>query len=451
MSDLSAAYSLTARNDAGKREYWSCLALRECPGIGPRRLGMLLSFFGSAYEAVRNVDAWPQAGVPGKCAEAFRKEDWRRAAGSEWSAVKMSPCGILCWSEEEYPVWLRSIADPPLFLYFSGDITLLRNPAVAVVGMRSCSEEGLKATVHICRGLAEAGVTVVSGMARGIDRAAHLAGLEGVSGSIGVLGGGIDHVYPKKNEDLYNLMRRKGLLVSELPPGAVPEEGSFPIRNRIISGLSRAVVVVEAAVRSGSLNTARHALEQNRELMAVPGPVTAPSAKGCQELVRRGAKAVFCADDVLREIVPFLQERVRQGVLARDLERFQGPQPGKGAAAPVSEPVSEKPAANPEPAEKGLLPRRAGGGRKREQREENEASLLRSTGENILPADPPKNLDEFETRVYTVVSRKPSHVDDICRALGQDAGIVSRTATILEIRGILKRLPGMVYTVCRRS
>ena len=447
MSDVAASYSLAARGDVAKREYWSSLALRESPGVGPRRLAMLLSFFGSAYEAVCSVDAWQQAGVPAKCAAEFRKETWRPAAGLEWAAAKSSPCGILCWSEEGYPVWLRSIADPPPFLYFFGDISLLCNPAVAVVGMRSCSEEGLKATVHICRGLAEAGITIVSGMARGIDRAAHIAGLEGVGGSIGVLGGGIDHIYPKENRDLYDLMRQRGLLVSESPPGKVPEEGSFPIRNRIISGVSRAVVVMEAAVRSGSLNTAKHALEQNRELMAVPGPVTASSAKGCQELVRRGAKAVFCADDILREMVSHLQEHIRQGVLAREAERFQRPVAGKQGATSVAEadlPEYQKPVLD------GLLPFRTQKAEKRKHdgtSAETSVKGVYAAREYARSSVLPQELDELEAQIYSLVSRTPSHMDDICRALGQNAGIISRVVTMLEVRGIVKRLPGMFYTV----
>lgn len=436
------ADSLSARDDAARREFWACLALRECSGIGARRLAALLTYFGSAYNAVCAVDEWKDAGIPSPCGSEFRRENWRAKALLEWAAAKVSPCGILLWTDPDYPALLRSTADAPPFLYFTGDISLLRNPAVAVVGMRSCSEEGLKATVAICNGLTEAGVTIVSGMARGIDRAAHLAGLEGVGGSIGVLGGGIDHIYPKQNTDLYDLMRRKGLLLSEQPPGKVPDENSFPVRNRIISGLSLAVVVVEAATRSGSLNTARHALEQNRELMAVPGAVTAASARGCQELIRRGAKAVFCADDVLREIVPHLREHIREEVLARDLERFRihGPEGGTRAGKKTTADFSLR---------KGTLPWRADDGKKQKSRDAAARHIPQEPcAEQVKVAPLPaaqSGLTGLEAQVYDCVRQSPSHVDDICRALGQDAGVVSRTLAMLEVRGRVTRMPGMVY------
>ena len=441
----ASTYSLNARDDASKQEFWSCLALRECPTIGMRRIAALLSHFGSAYDAVRRVDSWPDAGVPERSAAAFKKETWRQKAGLEWAAAKASSCGIVLWSDAEYPAWLRSIADPPPFLYCLGDIALLQNLAVAVVGMRSCSEEGIKATVYIARGLSEAGVTVVSGMAKGIDRAAHLAGLEGPGSSIGVLGAGIDVVYPPANRDLYELMRAKGLLVSEYPPAYGVEARSFPVRNRVISGLSRAVVVVEAAVRSGSLNTANHALEQNRELMAVPGAVSASSAKGCQELVRRGAKAVFRADNVLRELVPFLAEHVSRGVLERDLERFQFPRPEARA--------EDQPAAQPPP---GMLPWRNPSPQKNTARVEKPACQAKEAGERA-PFTPHKpgtattgaaaGLTGLEASLYDLARSGPIHIDDICRSLGQDAGTVSRVAAMLEIQGLLTRFPGMRYGV----
>ncbi|MCC8193987.1 MAG: DNA-processing protein DprA, partial [Deltaproteobacteria bacterium] len=144
-SGNTRAYSLAGRDDAARQEFWACLALRESPNIGMRRIAALLSHFGSAYDAVRSVNSWRDAGVPEHCAVSFKKETWRQKAGLEWAAAKGSPCGIVLWGDAEYPSWLRSIPDPPPFLYFIGEISLLQTLAVAVVGMRSCSEEGLKA------------------------------------------------------------------------------------------------------------------------------------------------------------------------------------------------------------------------------------------------------------------------------------------------------------------
>lgn len=439
-------YSLADRDNAAKQEFWSCLALRETPGIGMRRIAALLSHFGSAYDAVCCPETWPDAGIPELHAASFKKEAWRQKAHLEWNAAKNSPCGILLWSDPEYPAWLRSIADPPPFLYFFGDIALLQGIAVAVVGMRSCSEEGLKATIHIARGLAEAGVTIVSGMAKGIDRAAHLTGLEGPGGSIGVLGAGIDVQYPFANRDLYKLMHQKGLLVSEYPPAFGVEARSFPVRNRIISGISRAVVVVEAALRSGSLNTANHALEQNRELMAVPGPVTASSAKGCQELVRRGAKPVFCADDVLRELLPTLREHVRGEVIARDLERFHYPRVERKPETPVEASGGRLPTGKPTASGSTARKRAKPGAPNVESRRHQEYERQRIAMADI-PDAASAGLTGLEAVVYEQARSGPIHIDDICRALGQNAGVISRTAAILEIRGMVQRLPGMRYFV----
>ncbi|MDL2209558.1 DNA-processing protein DprA [Desulfovibrio sp. OttesenSCG-928-O18] len=438
-------YTLTRRDDAAKQEYWSCLALRECSGIGMRRIAALLEHFGSAYEAVQNLGSWPDAGVSAQLAVEFRKEKWRQQAYLEWTAAKIGSCGILFWSDPEYPALLRTIPDPPPFLYFYGDLSLLKNPAVAVVGMRLCSDEGLKATIQITRGLARAGLTVVSGMAKGIDRAAHLAGLEGVGSSIGVLGAGIDSVYPPDNSDLYVLMHEKGLLVSELPPGFGVDGKCFPIRNRIISGLSRAVVVVEAAVRSGSLNTAKHALEQDRELMAVPGPATATSAKGCQELIRRGAKPVFQADDVLRELVPYLAESVGRDVVERDLMRFRKPSADKQGTEAAASPSNS--AGDNAGAEAGLPWRVVDSGRKATKRKEAVQQRCEASQNATSLNGAAMGLAGLDAHIYDLVRKGPMHIDDICRSLGQNAQTVSSAATLLEVRGLLVRQPGMMYGV----
>lgn len=462
-------YSLDHRGDAGKREYWACLALRDCPGLGLRRVSGLMRHFGSAYAAVLAVNDWPDAGVPASFTALFKREEWRRTAIAEWAVVKKSPCGVALWTDPEYPSLLKTIADAPPFLYFLGDVSLLNNLGAAVVGMRDCTDEGLAATAFIARGLSMAGVTVVSGMARGIDRAAHIAALEGPGGSVGVLGAGIDVEYPKGNRDLYALMRARGVLVSEHPPGFAVDGRRFPVRNRVISGLSRAVVVVEAAVRSGSLNTAGHALEQNRELMAVPGAVTAATAKGCQELVRRGAKPVFQADDVLQELVPLLEEHLRKELAGRDIARFrrrpdapgQSSQPGQsGPPGPPGSPgqSGQENTASPVPLWEGLLPWRAPGGKKKSHtisgrngpRAENPVpeNQTRTTHAGTMPPDAAAlGLSGLEAAVYDLVRTGPIHLDDICGTLGQTAGAISGVAAVLEIRGLAVRLPGMVYTV----
>lgn len=437
-------YSLAQRDDADKKEFWACLALQKCPGLGARRRSALIARYGSAYAAVCEVRHWTDTGIPKSCVTAFGRETWRQKALLEWVAARESSCGLLLWRDAAFPPLLRAIPDAPPYLYFLGDPGLLAGPAVAVVGMRSCSEEGIKATVHIARGLARAGVTIVSGMARGIDRAAHLAGLEGPGGSIGVLGAGIDTVYPRQNGDLYALMRQKGLLLSELPPGHAVEARCFPVRNRIISGLSLAVVVVEAAVRSGSLNTARHALEQNRELMAVPGPVTASSARGCQELVRNGAKPVFCADDVLYEIAPHLAEHVRRRLHERERASFLARVDEDAAAA-------DEKAAGEALAAPGILPWRSPDGRKTSASAAGSDGVQKGGASAVSSPAPlvPDGLSSMEQDFYRLVASAPMHIDDICRALGHSSQTISSLAAMLEVRGHVTRLPGMIYAASK--
>ncbi len=438
------------RDAAGREEYWASLALRYCRGLGLPATKKLLTHFGSALETVRNAAWWPSLGLPGRVGTEFRKEAWRVKAKEEWDDAWKSPCSLVLWTDPAYPGWLKAIDDPPLFLYCLGDTGLLSNLAVAVVGARECSMEGLRATVHIARGLSAAGVTVVSGMARGIDRAAHCASLEGPGSSIAVLGTGVDVLYPKPNLDLRTLLLEKGLLVSEFAPSLKGDGRLFPVRNRIISGLSRGVLVAEAAMRSGSLNTARHALEQGREVFAVPGPVSLASSKGCQELVRRGAKAVFSADDVLRELVPFLKEHVRRAVEKRDLERFA--------------PKREKDGGEDLTLTPGLLPWLAEG----DDAAPPFASFSgRAALEEAAQGDPPPvlpvaaearekplqrpeiDVPEAAKPVLALLREKDLHIDDICRALGQNAGALSALLATLEIRGHVRRLPGMVYALAR--
>lgn len=202
----------------------------------------------------------------------------------------------------EYPQLLAEIADPPTCLWTRGDRSVLKALAVAVIGARAASPEGLLAAGEIACDLARAGVVVVSGLARGIDSAAHRGALEGGGKTIAVLGTGIDVVYPAENDGLAEKIAASGLLLTEFPPGAPPVDFHFPRRNRIISGLSKAVVVVEAREKSGSLITARLAADQGRDVMAVPGTVVGGRNRGANALLRDGAKLVESAVDILQEL-----------------------------------------------------------------------------------------------------------------------------------------------------
>jgi DNA processing protein len=219
---------------------------------------------------------------------------------AEMRAGKAAGASLVCRGEDGYPVSLGSISDPPPLLWMIGDAALAARPMIALVGSRNASSLGTRMARKMAADLGAAGVTVVSGLARGIDAAAHLAALP--TGTIAVMAGGVDRVYPSENTSLYADIRQRGLLLSEQAMGTVPVSRHFPQRNRIVSGLCLGVVVIEAAARSGSLITARTALEQGREVLAIPGHPFDGRAAGCNMLIRDGAQLVRGADDVLEAL-----------------------------------------------------------------------------------------------------------------------------------------------------
>jgi DNA processing protein len=212
---------------------------------------------------------------------------------------------VITLADETYPKLLLEIPDPPALLYARGRVELLAGEALAIVGSRNATQQGEANAEAFARALSNAGLTIVSGLALGIDAAAHRGGLGGAGSTIAVLGTGIDVVYPSRNSALAAEIGERGLLVSEFPLGTAPAAQNFPRRNRLISGLARGCLVVEAALASGSLITARAAAEQGREVFAIPGSIHSPLAKGCHALIKSGAKLVESAEDVLAELSGF--------------------------------------------------------------------------------------------------------------------------------------------------
>ena len=229
-------------------------------------------------------------------------------AEAEAELVQLDRAGarLICWGEPLYPNALIAIEDAPPILAMLGRTELLARPMVAVVGARNASANGRRLSRDLAASLGEGGVVIVSGLARGIDAAAHLGALE--TGSVAVVAGGIDVVYPEENRGLYEALARQGAILAELPLGTEPQARHFPRRNRIISGMALGVVVVEAAARSGSLITARFALEQGRDVFAVPGSPLDPRCRGCNDLLRRGAILTENADDVLSQLAAQLRD-----------------------------------------------------------------------------------------------------------------------------------------------
>jgi DNA processing protein len=206
------------------------------------------------------------------------------------------------FGHDSYPLALAQIADPPVALYVQGNVALLHAPAFAIVGSRNATPQGSRDAESIAEVLSLHGLTIVSGMALGIDAAAHRGGLRAAASSVAVLGTGADRIYPRRNEELARELVLRGAIVSEFPLGTAPLPDNFPQRNRIISGLSRGVLVVEAALESGSLITARCAVDQNRDVFAIPASIHSPLAKGCHKLIKEGAKLVERAEDILDEL-----------------------------------------------------------------------------------------------------------------------------------------------------
>ncbi|MCC6544357.1 MAG: DNA-protecting protein DprA [Nitrospirae bacterium] len=238
------------------------------------------------------------------------------SADIENELKKIDDAGIklIHFNHPDYPAGLRNIYDPPLYFYMNGTITPEDTNALAVVGSRSPSPYGIKVTEMLTERLSSAGFTVVSGMARGIDSAAHRTALKTGGRSIAVLGCGADIAYPRENAGLMREIIGNGAIISEFPLGTRPDKKHFPQRNRIISGLSRGVIVVEAAEKSGSLITARFAMEQGREIFAVPGNINSPLSKGANNLIKQGAKAVTSVNDVLEEFEQLLTLRQKHGI-----------------------------------------------------------------------------------------------------------------------------------------
>ncbi len=289
------------------------LLISQWPGLPRRALLRLLQYAPSPEKILALPDA--------VCREAGALPEWLRLrsdylagyleaaearAAAQLSALLALGGQIIVYTDPVYPALLKEIPDPPPLLYTAGNLALLEQPQLAVVGSRNVSRNGAALAEAFAGDLARRGLCITSGLAWGVDSASHRGALTAKGATIAVLGSGIDVVYPRRNQALYDQILAEGLLVSEFAPGTPPRREQFPQRNRVISGLSLGVLVVEAAVRSGSLITARYALEQGREVFAIPGSIHNPLARGCHQLIRQGAALVESAQDILDAWVGWL-------------------------------------------------------------------------------------------------------------------------------------------------
>ncbi len=364
------------KGGSNKRFAW--LALHLTPGLGRILFKRLLEAFGEP-EAALAADLPQLLAVKGmRKAVAWRihRHETVQDPAAELTRLEKTGGRLVTYRDADYPALLREIHDPPMVLYAKGKKLPPDALAVAVVGSRNASYYGIQAAQRLASSLARNGVVVVSGMARGIDAAAHTGCLQAGGFTVAVLGTGLDVPYPRAHRGLAAQVADGGVLLTEFPMGTPPEPRNFPVRNRIISGLSRGVVVVEAAQRSGSLITAGLALEQGREVFAVPGSIGSLKSRGTHHLIRQGAKLVEGADDVLEEF--------------------------------------------------GLGP-------------------ARQRAEAARPVAALAVLAEDEKRLYEVVEDTPMHVDEIVRRAGMDPGAVLGILMRLELRGLVRQLPGKYF------
>lgn len=356
------------------------LALSLAPGIGGKTFHLLLRRFGNPDRVFtsRRKELEEIPGLKSRTIEAIKSSALRKAAEKEMIRLRTLGIQLILWGTEKYPKYLANISDPPPLIYVRGTLLPEDDRTVAVVGSRQASVYGLNVCMKICRELAWQGWTIVSGMARGIDSAAHRGALEGGGRTLAVWGTGVDVVYPTENRALSEEIAALGAIISEFPLGTPPEPGNFPVRNRIISGLSLGVTVVEAAERSGSLITARMALDQDRQVFAVPGSVGRPGVAGPHRLIKEGAKLVERAEDIIEELLPMVDHK-----LHRDM---------------------------------------AG-----------------------LPISAPPELYEKERQLWEFLGMDPLHIDAIASAVDLALAETAELLLRLEIKGLVKQLPGTFF------
>jgi DNA processing protein len=284
----------------GDAESW--IKLSVVPGLGDQSLRKLLKQFGAPETILDASESSLGAVIGPKLADRIKSHDSADVVAKTLTWLEHSNHTIVKLGDQAYPQLLLETEDPPPLLYVVGNVGLLQAQCVAVVGSRNATAQGVNNAESFSRSLSQSGLCIVSGMALGIDTAAHVGGLEGAGKSIAVVGTGLDRVYPARNKTLAHQLAQQGALVSEFPLGTPALANNFPRRNRIISGLSLGCLVMEAAVSSGSLITARLASEQGREVFAIPGSIHSALSKGCHQLIKQGAKLVECAEDILEEL-----------------------------------------------------------------------------------------------------------------------------------------------------
>lgn len=393
------------------RQRLDWLRLIRCEGIGPRTFRSLTNRFGGAGAA---LDAVPElARQAGRAIRVCALAD----AEQEMDALQRLGGRFIALGEADYPPALQAIDSAPPLIAVLGETAALQQPAVAMVGSRNASAAGMKFTGRLARDIGEAGFVIVSGLARGIDTAAHEASLP--TGTVAVLAGGLDRVYPPQNLALAEKIMAQGALISEMPLGWAPRGRDFPRRNRIVSGLSLATVVVEAARRSGSLITARFANEQGRIVFAVPGSPLDPRAEGGNHLIREGATLCAEAAHVVEAVQPMLG---RDGDLFQRFSVMREPEP-----AHVGEALWDELDLPGVPAAPVI---------------ESQPEAFLSSMSDTAAAAPPNEAAPLDRRLLGLLSLTPISLDDLVRSSGSTAREVGRALVEMELSGQIQRHAG---------
>lgn len=349
----------------------------KCLKIGPKRFGLLLNYFDSLENAWRgSISDFMKAGLDKNTAEDLAKHIENTDLDTEMERLEKLGAKILTLEDENYPNMLREIFLPPAILYVRGEILEEDENALSIVGARKVTDYGRQITKDLTYDLASGGLTIVSGLALGVDAVAHQAALEAKGRTIAVLGCGVDEIYPTTNTKLGNQIIESGAVISEFPLGTAPLKQNFPARNRIVSGLSLGTLVTEASEKSGALITARDALEQGREVFAVPGSLHNKNSAGPNNLIKMGAKPITAAKDIIEEL---------------NLENI------------ASETKAKK----------------------------------------VLPSTKEEEI------ILNIIESEPKHIDIIVKEGELEAAQASSTLTMMEIKGKVKNLGGMVYTIAR--
>lgn len=369
------------------------IALNMTQGMGAVTAKRLISHFGSAAAAI-SAEAEYLAAVRGiglAKARLFEQEFRSKDPAAEEERARRCNARIVCWNEPDYPASLKNLYDPPLALYVCGDCAALSRSGVAVIGTRNATRYGLETARRFGYQLASSGYSVISGMARGIDGEGHRGAVEAGGITIGALGGALDRFYPEENRKLARkVVECGGAIISEYPFGRAPDRQTFPMRNRIVSGLSSGVLVVEASMSSGTLITVDQALEQGKPVMAVPGRIDSPTSQGCHKLIRNGARLVTCVDDVIEEI--------------------------------------------------GALPHVA-----------SKAALdLSAEAPGAKASAPSPTLSEEEERIMKAFGGEDKFIDELAASTGIDAGRLNGLLVALQLKRLVKILPGGMASPIRR-